>query len=128
LPLHSRTPLPIKTNNNINQISAPIAQTEFSPDSPYTFDRQTTLSRSARDMRPTNPPLLRSKTPGPEFDTMKSSSYRADTMKPRSKTPTAYEFSSNTLQNRFEKSIDVNFFIYIFFFLVDHYNQFILNI
>jgi hypothetical protein len=118
LPIRSRTPLPIKTNNNIDQISVPIAQTEFSPDSTYTFDRETTLSRSARDIRPSNPPLLRSKTPGPEFDAVKSSSYRVDTMKPRSKTPTAYEFSSNTLHNRSEKLIYVNFFlfIYIFFF------------
>lgn len=68
----------------------------------HKFDRQTTLSRSARDIRPTNAPILRSKTPGPEFDAIKSSSYRANTMKPRSKTPTAYEFSSNTLHNRYE--------------------------
>jgi hypothetical protein len=66
----------------------------------YTFDRQTNVSRSARDIRPTHTPLSRSKTPGPEFDGAKSSSHHANTMKPRSKTPTADEFSSNTLQNR----------------------------
>lgn len=66
----------------------------------YTFDRQATLTRSAREMRPADAPLVRSKTPGPEFDAAKSSSYRSSTMKPRSKTPTPYEFSSNTLHNR----------------------------
>jgi hypothetical protein len=80
----------------------PIIQTEFTPDSLYTFDRQTTLSRSARDTRTNNAPLIRSKTPGPEFGATTSSSYRVNTMKQRSKTPTAYELSSNTLQNRFE--------------------------
>jgi hypothetical protein len=77
-----------------------------------TFDRQTGWSRSARDIRTTtttstngNGPLIRSKTPGPEFGTTISSSYRANTLlgnKQRSKTPTAYDFSSNNLHNRYE--------------------------
>ncbi|CAF1063210.1 unnamed protein product [Rotaria sordida] len=107
-PLRSRTPLPSKTttlttNNNINfsipntiERSAPIAQTEFSSDPIYSFNQPTTLSHNTR---PTNVLLSRSKTPGPEFGATTSSSYRANTMKPRSKTPTAYEFSSNTLPN-----------------------------
>ncbi|CAF3013359.1 unnamed protein product [Rotaria sp. Silwood2] len=111
LPLRSRTPLPTKTttittNNNLNfsvpntiERSAPIAQTEFSSDPFYTFDQPKTLSHNIRDTRPTNPSLSRSKTPGPEFGATTSSSYHASTMKPRSKTPTAYEFSSNSLQN-----------------------------
>jgi hypothetical protein len=95
----------------------------------YSFDRQTTLSRSARDINPTKASLSRSKTPGPEFEKTKSSSYRANTMKPRSKTPTAYELSSNTLHNRFEKKIIHTNFSYLYFFLlVDHYNLFIHNI
>ncbi|CAF0822711.1 unnamed protein product [Adineta steineri] len=105
LPFRSRTPLP--TNNNTNfpnsdmiQTSTSINKTEFAPDSVYSFDRQVPLTRSARDIRVTNIPPLRSKTPGPEFGaTLPSTSYRANTMKPRSKTPTPYEFSSNTLQN-----------------------------
>jgi hypothetical protein len=76
-----------------------------------TFDRQTAWSRSARDIRTTtstsngNGPISRSKTPGPEFGTTISSSYRANTlmgMKQRSKTPTANDFSSHNLHNRFE--------------------------
>lgn len=76
------------------------------------FDRQTAWSRSARDIRTTtssttngNGPMLRSKTPGPEFGASISSSYRANTLlgtKQRSKTPTAYDFSSNNLPNRLE--------------------------
>jgi hypothetical protein len=82
----------------------------------YAFDRQAAVSRSAREIRPTNKPLPRSKTPGPEFYATTSSNYYANTMKPRSKTPTAYEFSSNTLQNRFEKRFYSRFFIYLFLF------------
>jgi hypothetical protein len=73
------------------------------------FDRQTAWSRSARDIRTTtngNGPMLRSKTPGPEFGTTISSSYRANTLlgtKQRSKTPTAYDFSANNLHNREEE-------------------------
>ncbi|CAF4725154.1 unnamed protein product [Rotaria sp. Silwood1] len=111
LPLRSRTPLPSKTttitaNNNLNfsipntiERSAPIAQTELSSDPLYTFDQPKIVSHSTRVTRPIDAPLSRSKTPGPEFGATTSSSYRANTMKPRSKTPTAYEFSSNTLQN-----------------------------
>lgn len=66
----------------------------------YTFDRQANVTRSAREARPSDAPLIRSKTPGPEFDGTKSSSYRSNTMKPRSKTPTAYEFASSNLHNR----------------------------
>jgi hypothetical protein len=79
-----------------------MAQSEFSPNSVYTFDRQRPLTRSARDTRPTNIPAPRSKTPGPELDATISSSYHSNTMKPRSKTPIPNEFSSNNLHNRFE--------------------------
>ena len=82
------------------------------------FDRQTSWSRSARDIRTTttsttngNGTLLRSKTPGPEFGTGITSSYRANTlsgMKQRSKTPTAYDFSSNNLHNRLEIDLVIN--------------------
>jgi hypothetical protein len=98
-PLRSRTPLPTTTNNNNNN-NFPIGTTT---DAMYSFDRQATVSRSARDTRPVNTP--RSKTPGPEFYSTASSAQYAHTMKPRSKTPTAYEFSSSTLQNRFDKKI-----------------------
>jgi hypothetical protein len=80
----------------------------------YKFDRQTTLSRSAREIRPINPPLLRSKTPGPEFGAIESSSYRSNTMKPRSKTPTAYEFPSNTLPNRLKDKF-FQYFLFLYF-------------
>ncbi|CAF3358587.1 unnamed protein product [Rotaria sp. Silwood1] len=138
LPLRSRTPLPtttITTNNhqlthstttdnnnpydnnlsfllpNSVDTSTPIIETELSPNSMNTFNRQTAWSRSARDIRTTttatsttngNCSILRSKTPGPEFGTTISSSYRANTlmgMKQRSKTPTANDFSSNNLHN-----------------------------
>ena len=137
MPLRSRTPLPSTTNNNNHRIthststdnnnpydnnlsflltktvdtSTPIIETEFSPNSMNSFDRQTAWSRSARDIRTTtsttngNGTILRSKTPGPEFGTSVSSSYRANTlsgMKQRSKTPTAYDFSSNNLHNRLD--------------------------
>jgi len=91
-----------------------MAQTEFSPDSVYTFDRQTPLTRSAHDTKPTHAPLPRSKTPGPELDATKSSSYRSNTMKPRSKTPTANEFSSNNLHNRFDHVIFLFLSIFLF--------------
>ncbi len=111
--------------------STPIIQTELSSNSMDTFDRQTAWSRSARDIRTTtattttttgtngNGPMLRSKTPGPEFGTTLSSSYRANTlmgMKQRSKTPTANDFSSNNLHNRLEKQkIQISFvFILVF--------------
>ncbi|UJR23490.1 hypothetical protein I4U23_026488 [Adineta vaga] len=101
-----RTRTPIAVNNTATfstsngiQTSAPLVKTDFSPDSIYTFDRQTPMTRSARDIRPVDAPLIRSKTPGPEFGTTLSSSYRANAVKPRSKTPTAYEMSSNTMQN-----------------------------
>jgi hypothetical protein len=93
---------------NTVDTSTPIIETELSSNSMNTFDRQTAWSRSARDIRTTtngNGPMLRSKTPGPEFGTTISSSYRANTllgMKQRSKTPTAYDFSSNNLHNRLE--------------------------
>lgn len=112
LPLRSRTPVPTKTttDNDIDIFSynlfdrpAPIAQTEFSCDPSYQFNPHITSSSNTRDIRSTHTSSVRSKTPGPEFgSTGISSSYRADTMKPRSKTPTAYEFSSSTLPNRFE--------------------------
>jgi hypothetical protein len=133
LPLRSRTPLPT-TNipmSNTMQNPVPLAKTEFSPDSVYTFDRQATLTRSVRDTRPTNAPLIRSKTPGPEFGgttSSSSSSKYANTMKPRSKTPTDYEFSSNTLQNRFANITVMKLFSLYIFLLVDHYNLFINNI
>ena len=105
--MRSRTPIPITANNhnnfpgsNISEISVPIAQSEFAANSAYTFDRQTLVTRSARDSRPSNAPAPRSKTPGPEFGATKSSSYRSNTMKPRSKTPTPNEFPSNNLHNR----------------------------
>jgi C-terminal processing protease CtpA/Prc len=85
--------------------STPIIETELVPNSMNQFDRQTAWSRSARDIRTTtngNGPMLRSKTPGPEFGTTISSSYRANTLlgtKQRSKTPTAYDFSANNLHN-----------------------------
>ncbi|CAF1948510.1 unnamed protein product [Rotaria magnacalcarata] len=92
--------------------STPIIETELSPNSMNNFNRQTAWSRSARDIRTTtttttsttngNAPILRSKTPGPEFGTTITSSYRANTlmgMKQRSKTPTANDFSSNGLHN-----------------------------
>ena len=108
MPIRSRTPLPPPTNNhnnyllsNIPETSVPIAQSEFTPTTVYKFDRQANLTRSARESRPSDAPLIRSKTPGPEFDATKSSSYRSNTMKPRSKTPQAYEFSSNNIHNRF---------------------------
>jgi hypothetical protein len=140
LPLRSRTPLPTTTtttnnnrithstttdnnnnpyDNNLSFLlpnsvdtSTPIIETELSPNSMNTFDRQTAWSRSARDIRTTttstsngNGSMLRSKTPGPEFGTTISSSYRANTLlgtKQRSKTPTAYDFSANNLHNRLE--------------------------
>ncbi|CAF1605689.1 unnamed protein product, partial [Adineta ricciae] len=129
LPLRSRTPLPItNTNphstttdnnnpydNNLSFLlphsadtSTPIIDTDFAHNTMNTFDRQTAWSRSARDIRTTtsttsnNAPLLRSKTPGPEFGATVTSSYRANTLlgtKQRSKTPTANDFSSSTLHN-----------------------------
>jgi hypothetical protein len=99
------------------QNPVPLAKREFSPDSVYTFDRQSTLTRSARDTRPTNAPIIRSKTPGPEFGgttSSSSSSKYANTMKPRSKTPTDYEFSSNTLQNRFANNC-YETFLFLYF-------------
>jgi hypothetical protein len=95
--------------------STPIIETELPSNSMNTFDRQTAWSRSARDIRTTtsttngNGQILRSKTPGPEFGTTLSSSYRANTllgMKQRSKTPTAYDFSSNNLHNRLEEHLN----------------------
>ncbi|CAF0851499.1 unnamed protein product [Adineta steineri] len=90
--------------------STPIIETELSPNSMNPFDRQTAWSRSARDIRTNtatgttngNGPMLRSKTPGPEFGATVTSSYRANTlmgMKQRSKTPTANDFSTNSLHN-----------------------------
>ncbi|CAF2041366.1 unnamed protein product [Rotaria magnacalcarata] len=108
LPLRSRTPIPSKTTNNNTNFStsntterpAPIAQTEFSSDPMYEFEQQRPFSSNIRNVRPMNAPTLRSKTPGPEFGAATTSlSYRANTMKPRSKTPTAYEFSPSTLHN-----------------------------
>lgn len=98
VPHRSRTPVSIPTKTVIDP-SIPRSQTDYLTNPSQTFDRQTTLTRSARDLRSSNAPLPRSKTPGPEFDYPKSSV--APTMKPRSKTPTAYEFASNSLQNRF---------------------------
>ena len=130
LPLRSRTPLPITNTNhhstttdnnnpydnnlsfllpNSADTSTPIIDTDFAHNTMNTFDRQTAWSRSARDIRTTtsttsnNVPLLRSKTPGPEFGATVTSSYRANTLlgtKQRSKTPTANDFSSSTLHNR----------------------------
>ena len=141
LPFRSRTPLPtIITNrnqtthstttttdnnnpydNNLSFLrpntadtSTPIIETEVSPNSMNTFNRQTGWSRSARDIRTTTTAtsttndhafILRSKTPGPEFGTTLSTPYRANTlmgMKQRSKTPTANDFSSSYLHNRLE--------------------------
>ena len=99
----------IKDISNTTETSVPINQTDFSPNPMYTFDRQTPLTRSARETRQINAPLLRSKTPGPEVDGTKSSSYRSNTMKPRSKTPTANEFSSNNLHNRFKNKFHAYF-------------------
>ena len=101
----TRTPIavnntPTFTTSNGVQTSVPLVTTDFAPDSVYTFDRQTSLTRSARDIRPTNAPLIRSKTPGPEFGASASSAYRTNAIKPRSKTPTAYDISSSTMQNR----------------------------
>ena len=87
--------------------STPIIETELASNPMNQFDRQTAWSRSARDIRTAatngNGPISRSKTPGPDFGTTISSSYRANTLlgtKQRSKTPTAYDFSSNNLHNR----------------------------
>lgn len=96
---------------NTADTSTPIIETELGTNSMNIFDRQTAWSRSARDIRTTttatstngNGSMLRSKTPGPEFGASISSSYRANTLlgtKQRSKTPTAYDFSSNNLHNR----------------------------
>ena len=93
----------------------------------YSFDRQATVSRSARDMRSVKVPSSRSKTPGPEFYSTTSTAQYAHTMKARSKTPTAYELSSNNLPNRFDSNFYEQF-ISFNFILVDHYNLFILNI
>lgn len=96
---------------NSADTSTPIIEAQLSPNSMNTFNRQTTWSRSARDIRTTtstsngNGLILRSKTPGPDFGASVSSSYRANTlmgMKQRSKTPTANDFSSNGLHNRLE--------------------------
>ncbi|CAF1594905.1 unnamed protein product [Adineta ricciae] len=100
----TRTPIavnntPTFTTSNGVQTSIPLVKTDFAPDSVYTFDRQTSLTRSARDIRPANAPLIRSKTPGPEFGASVSSAYRTNAIKPRSKTPTAYDISSSTMQN-----------------------------
>ena len=101
LPSRSRTPLP-NTHPQMDPAPAVTAR-GFVPDSVYTFDRQTGLSRSSRDIRPTNVPPSRSKTPGPEFEsTFSSSSYRASAIQPRSKTPTAADYSSSTLHNRWD--------------------------
>lgn len=146
LPLRSRTPLPTATvhsnqrithststdnnnpyDNNLSFLlpksvdtSTPIIETELSPNSMNSFDRQTSWSRSARDIRTTtsttngNGTLLRSKTPGPEFGTGITSAYRTNTlsgMKQRSKTPTAYDFSSNNLHNsRSLQSVNPQYF------------------
>ena len=106
--------------------STPIIETELGPNSMNQFDRQTAWSRSARDIRTTtttngngNGPMLRSKTPGPEFGASISSSYRANTLlgnKQRSKTPTAYDFSSNNLHNRYEEHEDKCFFSILYFY------------
>ena len=154
LPLRSRTPLPTTTrvthsttteqnnpyDNNLSflqsntvETSTPIIETDLSPNSMNNFDRQTAWSRSARDIRTTtngNSSMLRSKTPGPEFGTSISSSYRANTLlasRQRSKTPTANDFSTNQLQNRFVVSQLIVCLIEDSL-LVDHYNRFILNI
>ena len=102
--------MPATTNNMDFPISnatvklAPIAQTELSSDPTYTLGQQTTSSYNKHEMRSIDVPLVCSEMPGPEFSaTASSSSYRAGTVKPRSKTPTAYELSCNTLQNRLEK-------------------------
>lgn len=112
LPVRSRTPLPPPNNyplSNIPETIVPMDQAELPPNSVYRFDRQANLTRSARDFRPTDAPLVRSKTPGPEFDAVKSSSYRSSTMKPRSKTPTAYEFASSNLHNRYRETSNLHF-------------------
>ena len=114
LPLRSRTPLP-STNNHLHNhsISPSMAANvdrattytpkKFSPDSVYTFDRQSSMSRSARDVRSTHAPLSRSRTPGPEFGATPSSlSFRMNGTQPRSKTPTASDMSSLSIANRFE--------------------------
>lgn len=121
LPVRSRTPLPPPTNHHniledIPETTVSIDQSEFPPNSVYRFDRQANLTRSARDFRPTDTPLVRSKTPGPEFDGAKSSSYRSNTMKPRSKTPNSYEFASSNLQNRYRETNPICIFINLFSF------------
>lgn len=71
----------------------------FSPDSVYTFERQSNATRSSRESRPTHTSSSRSKTPGPEFGSTFNSSQRPTPVQPRSKTPTASDYSL-TLQNR----------------------------
>lgn len=115
LPLRSRTPLP-NTNNHLHNHSISPSMTgefspttptytpkKFSPDSVYTFDRQSSMSRSTRDVISTQAPISRSRTPGPEFGATPSSlSFRTHGTQPRSKTPTASDMSSLSIANRFE--------------------------
>lgn len=71
----------------------------------YTYDQEKPFSNNLRDIQTIHVPNSRSKTPGPEFGaTSSSASYRTNTLKPRSKTPTAYEFSPRSLQNRYDTS------------------------
>ena len=96
----SRTPtndLAVKTYANATNDSSLITNSKrFSPDSIYTFDRQPNSTRSSRDSRPSRTPTSRSKTPGPEFG---SSTFNTVKIQPRSKTPTAADYSLS-LQNR----------------------------
>lgn len=81
---------PLKTYMNTSNDSK-----RFSPDSIYTFDRQTNSARSSRDSRAPHTPSARSKTPGPEFG---STTFHSAKVQPRSKTPTAADYSLS-LQN-----------------------------
>lgn len=68
----------------------------FTPDSIYSFSTKSNASnRNSRDTKANYSSLSRSKTPGPDFgSTFSASSHRSHTVKPRSKTPTATDFSS----------------------------------